>query len=163
MEFYPDVDDTLTTCFRIYELLDRAKCYDAYKTIRWLDGVICVRCKSAQVKKDGHHDTDPDRQRYKCECGCRFDDLTGTIFEGRHQPVTIWIMAMYYMGLNLFNAQVAKELDLNIHDVHDMLTAIRDAVCQKKPTPILKNIVEADEAYNKPVTNGARLTRYVTL
>jgi hypothetical protein len=50
-------------------------------------------------------------------------------------------------GVNLSNTQVARELDLNIHDVHDMLTAIRYAVCQKKPTPILKDNVEADEVY----------------
>jgi hypothetical protein len=95
-----------------------------------------------------YHDTDTDRQRYKCECGCRFDYLTGTVFDGRHQAITISIMAMYHTGLNFSNAQVARELDLNVCDVHDMRTAIRDAVCQKKPSPILKDHIEFGAVFN---------------
>jgi hypothetical protein len=57
-------------------------------------------------------------------------------------------MAMYHTGLNFSNAQVARELDLNVCDVHDMRTAIRDAVCQKKPSPILKDHIESGAVFN---------------
>lgn len=132
---------------QIHNMLDFEKCFEAIRQIRWPHGVLCVSCGSENVKKNGHHDTQPHRQKYKCKCGCRFDDLTGSIFEGRHQPITIWILAVYFMGLNVSNAQIAKELDLNESDAHDMVTAIRDAVFKKKPSPILKENVETDEVY----------------
>jgi hypothetical protein len=29
------------------------------------------------------------------------DDLTDTIFAGHHQPLKVWILCLYFMGLNL--------------------------------------------------------------
>jgi transposase-like protein len=107
----------------------------------------CVRCESKQVSKDGLHDKDKNKQRYKCECGCRFDDITGTFIEGSHHGITVWFAILYLMGLNKSNLEIASELDLNKDVVHNMVTAIRDEVCKKKPAPILKGNVEADEVY----------------
>ena len=42
----------------------------------------------------------------------RFDDLTGTVLAGHHQPLRVWVLCLYFMGLNLSNRQIAKELDL---------------------------------------------------
>ena len=51
------------------------------------------------------------RERYRCTaCQARFDDLTDTIFAGHHQPLRIWILCLYFMGLNLLNHQVARGL-----------------------------------------------------
>jgi hypothetical protein len=30
----------------------------------------------------------------------RFDDLTGTVLAGHHQPLRIWLLCLYVMGLN---------------------------------------------------------------
>ena len=58
------------------------------------------------------------RQRYRCAaCGSRFDDLTGTVLAGHHQPLRVWVPCLYFMGLNLSNRQIAKELDLAVPDV----------------------------------------------
>jgi len=38
-----------------------------------------------------------------------FDDLTETIFAGHHQPLRVWVLALYLMGLDLSNEQIAKE------------------------------------------------------
>jgi transposase-like protein len=47
--------------------------------------VLCPDCGSVEVIKDGHDDTRPGRQRYRCYGRRkRFDDLTGTILAG-HQ------------------------------------------------------------------------------
>ncbi len=44
------------------------------------------------------------RQRYQCKgCGVNFDDLTDTIFAGHHQPLRVWVLCLYFMGLNLSN------------------------------------------------------------
>jgi ISXO2-like transposase domain len=60
------------------------------------------------VIKHGQDDTQPPRQRYHCpSCKRYFDDLPGTIFEGPYQPLSVWILCLYFMGLNLSNRQSA--------------------------------------------------------
>jgi hypothetical protein len=41
----------------------------------------------------------------------RFDDLTNTVLAGHHQSLSAWILCLYFMVLNLSNAQIAQELD----------------------------------------------------
>ena len=41
-------------------------------------------------------------KRYCCNsCNSDFDDLTDSIFSGRHQPLRVWIACLYLMGLNV--------------------------------------------------------------
>jgi transposase-like protein len=75
----------------IQALIDDAKCFETVRAMRWPDGVRCPGCGSAEVTKDGHDDTQPPRQRYRCHgCGNRFDDLTDSILaqtqQSCHEP-----------------------------------------------------------------------------
>ena len=101
-------------------LIDDAKCYELIRHYRWPEGVRCTACSSAAVIRHGHDETQRHRQRYRCkDCGARFDDLTGTVLAGHHQPLRVWVMCLYFMGLNLSNQPIAQELSLNDDDVHD--------------------------------------------
>jgi transposase-like protein len=61
------------------------------------------------VVRAGHDDTQPHRQRYRCNaCGGRFDDLTGTVLAGHHQPLRVWVLCLYLMGLSLSSRQIAE-------------------------------------------------------
>jgi len=83
-------------------LLDDAKCFALVRQHRWPDGVHCRVCDSSTVTRDGHDDMQPHRQRYRCKaCASRFDDLTGTVLAGHHQPLRVWVLCLYFMGLNL--------------------------------------------------------------
>lgn len=116
----------------ITNLIDDAQCYKTIQEIRWPEGVECVSCDAKHVIRRGFDDTQPARQRYECKvCERRFDDLTGTIFEGHHQPLKTWILCLYFMGLNLSNEQIAKELDLNKNDVHQMTSQLRGGIVKK--------------------------------
>jgi len=98
----------------IKNLVDDVQCYQTIRELRWPEGVACPSCQSKQVIKRGFDDTEPARQRYACtDCYTRFDDLTDTIFAGHHQPLKVWILCLYFMGLNLSNDQIAHELDLD--------------------------------------------------
>ena len=98
--------------------IDAAKCYDLIRQQRWPDGIRCTTCCSPCVKRDGHTDTQRHRQRYRCKaCGVRFADLTGTVLAGHHQPLCVWVLCLYFMGLNVSNQQIATELALNDDDV----------------------------------------------
>jgi transposase-like protein len=107
-------------------LIDDAKCYALVRQQRWPDGVRCPRCASTAVARHGRDDAQPHRQRYRCAaCNARFDDLTGTVLAGHHQPLRVWVLCLYLMGLNLSNRQIANELDLGVSDVQAMTEHLR--------------------------------------
>ena len=129
-------------------LLDDAKCYELVRQHRWPDGVRCPRCASASVTRHGRDDTQPYRQRYRCAgCSTRFDDLTGTVLAGHHQPLRVWVLCLYFMGLNLSNLQIAKELDLSQADVQLMTEQLRTGLVARIPPVRLEGEVEIDEVY----------------
>ena len=132
----------------IKNLIDDEKCYETVRQIRWPQGTQCAHCGSSQVAKRGRDDTQKFRQRYHCNlCNKDFDDLTNTIFAGHHQPLKTWILCLYFMGLNLSNQQIAKELDLNKDDVQAMTQQLRDGVEIRREPIKLSGEVECDEVY----------------
>jgi transposase-like protein len=129
-------------------LIDDAKCDELIRQHRWPDGVCCPSCSATTVIRHGHDDTQRHRQRYRCRpCETRFDDLTGTVLAGHHQPLRIWVLCLYFLGLNLSNRQIAQELGLNEDDVQAMASQLRDGLVAKIPAVILHGEVEADEVY----------------
>jgi transposase-like protein len=129
-------------------LIDDARCYELVRQHRWPEGVRCPRCEAANIARDGRDDAQPHRQRYRCgSCGARFDDLTGTVLAGRHQPLRVWVLCLYLMGLNLSNRQIAQELDLGASDVQAMTEALRQGLTAKLPPVVLQGEVEVDEVY----------------
>jgi transposase-like protein len=128
--------------------IDDAKCYAMARQHRWPDGVRCPHCESTAVARHGRDDSQPHRQRYRCtRCGARFDDLTGTALAGHHQPLRVWVLCLYFMGLNLSNRQIAKELDLSTSDVQAMTEHLRQGLTAKTPAVILDGEIEIDEVY----------------
>jgi transposase-like protein len=129
-------------------LIDDDKCFALIRQHRWPDGVCCPACDSRSVVRHGHDDTQRHRQRYLCKnCGGRFDDLSGTILAGHHQPLRVWVLCLYFMGLNLSNLQIARELDLNDDDVHVMASSLRQGLVARAAPVKLQGEVEADEVY----------------
>ena len=129
-------------------LLDDAKCFALVRQHRWPEGVRCPCCDSGAVTCDGRDDTQKHRQRYRCKaCASRFDDLTGTVLAGHHQPLRVWVLCLYFMGLNLSNRQIAAELGLGASDVQVMTEQLRRGLVAKTPAVELQGEVEIDEVY----------------
>ncbi len=113
--------------------------------------------------RDECDDTQPHRQRYRCKaCKGRFDDLTGLdaasrhlppgdryamVLAGHHQPLRVWVLCLYFMGLNLSNRQIAGELGLAVSDVQAMTEQLRRGLAARTPAVELKREVEIDEVY----------------
>ena len=136
-----------TKAFDIH--LQDLKAFLVLRQIRWPDGIVaCPNCGSIHITKNGHDVKQPEKQNYHCEgCNRYFDDLAGTIFSGHHQPLEVWFTALYLMGLNLSNRQIAMELDLNEGDVQFMTTLLREGVVERYEQPKLSGTVECDEVY----------------
>ena len=123
---------------KVKDFIEDERCYEKVRELRWPEGVQCAHCGSNHVVKNGHHENQRARQRYRCNaCKQRFDDLTNTIFASRHQPLKVWIMTLYLMGLNLSNSQIAKELDLSVSSVQEMTLQLRKGIVDKQPEPSL--------------------------
>jgi len=98
-------------------------------------------CGSGTVIRDGCDNT----QRYRCKaCSGRFDDLTGTVLAGHHQPLRVWVLCLYFMGLNLSNRQIALELGLDTSDTQAMTEQLRRGLVAKAPEVELEGEVEPD-------------------
>jgi len=129
-------------------LIDDAKCFVMVRKLRWPEGVCCPHCESSRVTHRGMNETQPDRQRYVCGgCGRNFDDLTDTIFAGHHQPLRVWLLCLYFMGLNLSNRQIAHELGVDEDNAHEMATQLRTGIVARQPEVVLSGEVECDEVY----------------
>ena len=129
-------------------LMDDAKCFAFVRQRRWPESVRCPGCGSAAVIRDGCDDRQPHRQRYRCKgCAGRFDDLTSTVLAGHHQPLRVWVLCLYFMGLNLATRQIAQELGLNGSDVQAMTEQLRGGLVAKAPAVQLAGEVEIDEVY----------------
>src|SRR3954449_5667325 len=136
------------TLVNLSSLIDDAKCFELVRQHRWPGGARCPTCDSAAVARHGRDDTLPGRQRYRCAaCGARFDDLTGTVLAGHHQPLRVWVSCLYLMGLNLSNRQIARELDLSQPDVQLMTEQLRAGLVARMPAVRLEGEVEIDEVY----------------
>ena len=80
----------------IRAIIDDEKCFRTVRELRWTKGVRCAHCGSNKVVKHGYAQTQTERQRYHCRnCSRYFDDLTDTIFEGHHKPLSVWILCLY--------------------------------------------------------------------
>jgi transposase-like protein len=123
--------------------IDDAKCHELVRRHRWPEGPRCPGCGGAAVARDGRDGAQPARQRCRCKvCGSRFDDLTGTALAGHHQPLRVWVLCLYFVGLNLSNRQIAQELGLSQPDVQLMTEQLRTGLVARIPPVRLGGEVE---------------------
>jgi len=85
-----------TSIISINHLVSEAQCYETIRRLRWQEGVACPHCDSAETIRRG--------------------------FDGpeRHlRRLSTWVLCLYFMGLNLSNAQAMTE-------------CLRDGIAPKK-------------------------------
>jgi transposase-like protein len=94
-------------------LMDEAKCFALVRRHRWPDGVRCAACGSGAVIRDGRDEIQPQRQRYRCKgCAGRFDDLTGTVLAGHHQPLRVWVVCLIGANFRVVHRIVLRRTDI---------------------------------------------------
>ena len=129
-------------------LLDDAECFAPVRQHRWPDGVHCPACDSGAAVRDGCDETQRSRQRCRCEdCTGRFDDLTGTVLAGHHQPLRVRVLCLPFMGLDLSDRRIAAELGLDRSDVQAMTERLRRGLVAEAPEVTLAGEVEIDEVH----------------
>lgn len=125
------------------------------REMRWLEGIRCPKCNSDEVKTRGFRSRQAHRQRYLCH-GCRqqFDDLTGTIFEGHHQPLRTWLVYLSLMWRIMGDNSQREELEKQIQKL-EMAKASRVLESDVADASIVA-LREKLEIYNAKLSgNGA--------
>jgi len=124
--------DQMEIKINILDLVTDEKCYDFLRAVRWSEGVSCPHCSNSKVVKNGKCSHNTQLQKYECQkCERGFNDLTGTLFQDSNKPLKVWILALYFLGLNLSNRQIAKELDMTEKTAQQMTTKLREGVVKK--------------------------------
>ena len=132
----------------IANIIDPKKCYEEIKKVRWKDSVIYPNCESCEVKKSGFNFENKYQQHYKCKTyQKKFDDLIGTVFAKHNLSTPLMVIFFYFLGLNLSNNQIAKELNLKQSTAQNIATTLRGKILENKPKTKIEDKAEIDEVY----------------
>lgn len=116
----------------ILDLVTDEKCHDFLRAVRWSEGLNCPYCSETAIVKNGKCTHNKELQKYECQsCKRGFNDLTGTTFQDSNKTLKVWILALYFLGLNLSNRQIAKELDMTEKTAQQMTTKLREGIVKK--------------------------------
>ncbi len=122
--------------------------------LRWPDGVVCPHCGSINehyriVPKEGSKTR---KGLWKCkDCRKQFSVTVGTVFEGSHIPIHIWLYAIHEMSSakkGVSAHQLHRKLGITYKSAWFMAHRIR--FIMEGDTPLaekMKGIVECDETY----------------
>ena len=111
--------------------------------IRWRDGVYCPRCRAESVIRYGSYRL---YQRYLCkDCGCTFNDKTGTVFEYSSIPLRKWYLAVHLPPAEHEYQATDAELAVTYKTVYRRVQRFLRAL--DAPLPHLEGPVEIDELY----------------
>jgi hypothetical protein len=69
------------------------------------------------------------------------------VLAGYQQPLRVWVLCLYVMGLNLSNRQIAGELGLDASYVQAMTERLRQSMAAKAPAVELTGEVEIDDVH----------------
>lgn len=113
----------MKTIFDIFN--DPARCAEIIRQARWGDrAVTCIRCGSSnvrirEIRFDGIY-------YYQCRyCSKGFSDITGTIMERTHLPVSAWLLTAHLMQLNVPDLEISHELGVEENTASRLTKLIR--------------------------------------
>jgi hypothetical protein len=59
----------------------------------------------------------------------------------------VWVLCLYFLGLNLSNEPIARELGIDPDDAQVIASRLREGIVERKPEVALSGEVECDEVY----------------
>lgn len=125
---------------------DEKECLGTLRSLRWLDGLVCVRCGSRDVVKRGFDGAG--LQRYWCKaCNAWFGDKTGTVFEQSRTELRVWFMLAFLMQYSISILEASKTLRMHYRTVFYMAKKLRGSIYANQILEKLNGTVEMDELY----------------
>src|SRR5207302_2130182 len=123
---------------------DDNKCRAYLESLRWPDGVLCLRCDSHKVYRILKRD------QFVCDsCSYQFSVTVGTIFHDTHLPLWNWFLATYLLTESrkgMSANQMKRQLNVSYKTAWYLCHRIRAAMLEVAPEK-LGGTVEIDETY----------------
>jgi transposase-like protein len=145
---------------------DAARAY--LESIRWPDGKpVCPHC--GQSERPAYRITGKSARPGLCRCPeCRkqFTVTVGTIFEGSHVPLNVWLLAFHLLCSSkkgFSAAQLARNLNVSMKTAWHMGHRIRWAMTEPAFSSQLSGTVEVDETYIGGKTRRSNKRQYKPL
>lgn len=131
---------------------DEQAAYDYVEARIWQNGTVCPHCGGVErIGKMGGKSTRIGA--YKCyQCRKPFTVKIGTIFEGSHVPMHIWLQAMYLIAgskKGISSNQLHRTLGVTLKTAWFMSHRIREAMRSNDLSPFGEDggVVEIDETF----------------
>ena len=94
-----------------------------FRSIRWVNGVYCPKCKSYNINNRGIQGR---TRRYSCkDCGANFNDFTGTFVHKSKIPLGIMLYILFNLD-NKTTTQLSEELDYSRQCISRISKLFRD-------------------------------------
>ena len=94
-----------------------------FRSIRWVNGVYCPKCKSYNINNRGIQGR---TRRYSCkDCGSNFNDFPGTFFHKSKIPLGIMLYILFNLD-NKTTTQLSEELDYSRQCISRISKLFRD-------------------------------------
>ena len=132
----------------LIKLIDRYNndeaCRNLLESLRWPEGVCCIRCGDTDIHDLGEYNL------WGCRgCDYRFSVTTGTIMHGSHLPLRKWFLAIYLMcesKKGMSANQLKRTLGVAYKTAWFLCHRIREAMSNNPFSgPTLVGVVEVDE------------------
>lgn len=140
-------------------LPDGDECADAWREVRWPNGVFCTACGSSHVECR----TSSYRGylcRYHClDCGKWFNDLTGTELAYSKVDLPRWFYMMRELDKGRPVSPIAEEIDVTYKTALEMAKVIRQALHEHRDQwgQVLCGEVEGDDIHVKGGQQGRKV------
>jgi transposase-like protein len=149
--------EAIDLCGLIAQFGDDQHCRNYLERLRWVDGVVCPKCKGTKISSILKRD------QYNCDnesCRYQFSVTAGTIFHDTHLPLTKWFLATYILCQSrkgMSANQMKRTLGVSYKTAWYLCHRIRAAMKAVMPEP-LDGTVEVDETYvgGKPPRGSKR-------
>lgn len=140
------------------EYSDEDKARELWESIRWPDGPVCPNCKNHKEKPiyrlaQKVASATPGRKGLlKCgACREQFTARVGTILEGSHLPISLWLQAIFILcssKKSISSHQIHRMLGITYKTAWFLTHRIRYAMQPDMPLgKLLTGTVEVDETY----------------
>jgi len=94
-----------------------------FRSVRWVNGVYCPKCKSYNVNNRGNQGR---TRRYVCkDCGANFNDFSGTIFHKSKIPLNVMLYILFNLDKKT-TTQLSEELDYSRQCISRISKLFRD-------------------------------------
>ena len=139
-------------------LPDESWCAGLLRKTRWNDDcIVCPRCQSYHIKKDGQYRS---YQKYFCkQCRRWFNDKTDTVFHYSHTQLKKWFLAIYLYFILLPGCsirEISSEVAVPYPKCYRFIRTVMEKLSSSPslfPTK-LDDITECDEFYIKAGLKG---------